>query len=239
MIKNLNYELIGEGNPAIVFLHGWGLTGSSFDGVINRLTHNQTILKLDFFSFGKSDVPEDWFDTYEYAYSVFLLLSELGLKEVVLVGHSFGGRIAIILSSIFDIRVSTIVLTSSAGLNRFSLIKSIKISYYKFIKILVKKNILSSNRLHKFGSDDYKKLDNVTRKVFIKVVNQDLTFLLNYIVCNVYLVWDKKDDVTPYWMCKKLYKNLISPTKIIFKNGKHFVYLHNIDKFSNLINSIL
>jgi len=238
MIKNLNYELIGQEDPTIVFLHGWGLSGSSFDGVINRLTRNQKVLKLDFFSFGKSDSAEEWFDTYEYAYHVFLLLNELGISNIKIVGHSFGGRIAMILASIFNISVSAIVLTSSAGINRFNIIKTIKIKYYKFIKFLASKNLISKRRLQKYGSGDYKKLDELNKKVFVKVVNQDLMFLIKNIRCKSYLVWDKKDNITQYWICKKLCKTLINPNKIIFKSGKHFTYLYNIVEFSNIVNNM-
>ena len=238
MIKNLNYELVGQEDPTIVFLHGWGLSGSSFDGVKNRLTRNQKVLKLDFFSFGKSDSAEEWFDTYEYAYHVFLLLNELGISRIKIVGHSFGGRIAIILASIFNVSVSAMVLTSSAGLNRFNLIKTIKIKYYKIIKFLANKKIISKQRLQKYGSSDYKKLDDLTKKVFVKVVNQDLLFLIKKIKCKSYLIWDKKDNITQYWICKKLYKSLMKPSKVMFNSGKHFAYLYNIDEFSKIVNNI-
>lgn len=239
MIKNLYYELIGSVDPAIVFLHGWGMNGSSFDGLISKLSGDQKILNIDFFSFGKSDQVEEWFDTYEYAYHVFLLLKQINLKKVILVGHSFGGRIAMILSSVFDIDVVHIVLTSSAGLIKFNLIKKIKIYYYKFVKYLVRKKIVPDKTLSKFGSDDYKKLDDCLRKVFVRVVNQDLKYLLRLIYCKSTLIWDKKDDITPNWICKKLNKGLNSQNVIYFENGKHYAYLYNIEKFVKIIINII
>jgi pimeloyl-ACP methyl ester carboxylesterase len=164
MIKNLNYELIGKSGPAIVFLHGWGMNKDAFNNVISLFDNDQLILKLDFFSFGNSDDVEDYFDTYEYAYHVFLLLKKLNLDEVYLVGHSFGGRISIILSSVFDVNICGCMLTSSAGLNRFDIKKSIKIISYKIAKFLCRKKILPCKILRRFGSNDYKNLKVVFTK---------------------------------------------------------------------------
>ena len=239
MIKNLNYELTGNGRVAIVFLHGWGMTGDCFDGVIERLQVHCSILKLDFFSFGKSDMPESYFDTYEYAYYVYLLLKSLEIERVVLVGHSFGGRVSIILSSIFDIDIVGCVLTSSAGINRFDIVKILKIWRYKLLKFLVNKRLISNGVLNGFGSNDFRQLEsNMMRNIFIRIVNQDLRVLLSKINCMVYLVWDKKDDVTPYWICNFLSKNLKYQNKIILNNGKHFVFMHNINKFANIVDNV-
>lgn len=235
MIKNLNYELIGNNGPAIVFLHGWGMNKDAFNNVISLFDNDQLILKLDFFSFGNSDDVEDYFDTYEYAYHVFLLLKKLNLDEVYLVGHSFGGRISIILSSVFDVNICGCMLTSSAGLNRFDIKKSIKIISYKIAKFLCKKKILPCKILRRFGSNDYKNSNEKIRIVFVKIVNQDLLYLVKKINCHVSLVWDKNDDVTPYWICKMLYKTLMNKNIYLFNNGKHYVYLSNNNKVCNII----
>ena len=230
MIKNLNYELRGSGERTIVFLHGWGLDGSVFDKLIGKFDEGTKILNLDFFSFGKSDKGEEWFDTYEYAYHIFLLINELDLKDVVLVGHSFGGRVAIILSSVFGINIHCVTLMASAGINRFNLKKNIKIYFYKITKFFVNKKLLPRKYLQKFGSADYKKLDTNDQKIFIRVVNQDLRYLLKKIKCNVILMWDKKDDITPYWICKKLYKGLSNRNIFLFNNGKHLFFIYNLSK---------
>lgn len=239
MIKNLNYELRGSSERAIVFLHGWGLDGSVFDKLIGMFDESTKILNLDFFSFGKSDKGEEWFDTYEYAYHIFLLIKELGLREVVLVGHSFGGRVAIILSSVFDIKIYCVILMASAGINRFDLRKCMKIYFYKLTKFFVNKKMLPSKYLQKFGSSDYKKLDTNDQKIFVRVVNQDLQYLLKKIKYNVILMWDKKDDITPYWMCKKFYNILTNRNIYLFNNGKHMFFILNISKIYSIIKNCI
>ena len=127
----LNFDYINNGtDKIIVFLHGWGCSKNIWNKIINKL-NNVSILNIDLFGFGESDEPRDYFDTYEYSYQIFLLLKKLDIKNIVFVGHSFGGRLAILLSSIFDLSISGCVLTSSAGLNKFNLVKWVKIKWYK------------------------------------------------------------------------------------------------------------
>lgn len=239
MVKEIDYEFIAGDKPTVVMLHGWGLNKSAFSKVVQKIKSNQSILTLDFYGFGKSQKPDDYYDTYEYAYHIFLLLKKLNINDVVLVGHSFGGRVAIILSSIFKINVCKLILTSSAGLNKFSIKKTIKIWFYKIKKYLVKINVLNNKILYNSGSCDYQKLDNNMRAVFVKIVNQDLKFLLHKITVNTYLVWDKKDMDTPYWICKRFHRYILNSFILIYQNGGHFTYIKNINKFANLLNSIL
>lgn len=233
---NLDFELIGQNSPTIILLHGWGLDKNYFDKLVHLMKPNQKILSLDFFGFGKSSEPRDYFDTYEYAYYVFVMLKRLKLDNVILVGHSFGGRIAILLSSIFNLNVTSLILTSSAGINRFSLLKFLKIYRYKFLKYLVKNNIINKKFLENFGSKDYKKTSSNLRKVFVRVVNQDLKYLLNKINAKTTLVWDKKDKETPYFICNTLNRKIKNSEIIRFSTGGHFVYLYNLNKFANVIN---
>lgn len=237
--KNLAYELSGDIEPAIVCLHGWGMDNTCFNGLVQNIHKSQKILRLDFFGFGNSDLPDEYFDTYEYAYSIFLLLNQLHIRKVILIGHSFGGRVAIILSSVFSVDVCDLILTSSAGLNKFDLIKCIKVVKYKILKKLVKLKIVKPILLNKYGSDDYKKLNSTLQMNFIRIVNQDLTYLLKNIECKTYLVWDKKDKDTPFWICKKLNKKIKFSDVVLCNNGGHFCFMLNIYKFSKLINDIM
>lgn len=237
MDLHLEYKFnrVNGGDTCVVFLHGWGMDGGCFDSFLDKLKNLSNTLTLDFFGFGKSSNPINYFDTYEYAYHIYILLQKLGIKKVVLVGHSFGGRIALLLSSIFNIEIKEQILTSSAGINTFNLFKEIKILKYKLCKKLVKSGLVNNKILRKFGSDDYKNCNDILRAVFVKVVRQDLQKLLRFIDTKTKLVWDKKDDTTPYKICKILNKQLKNSTIEIYKTGKHFAYLYNENKFLNLI----
>ena len=235
----MNYEFVNNNTElTVLFLHGWGLSGKSFDAIINRMKQ-VSYIKVDLFGFGNSEEPKSYFDVYEYAYQIFLLLRKNNVNKVVIVGHSFGGRLAIILSSIFDIDVQVLVLTASAGLNKFSLKKYLKIKLFKCVKVLVKLGVFSDKILGKFGSRDYKDASPKMQKILSKVVNQDLTFLLKNIDTKVMLVWDKKDKDTPYWICRKINKLTSGSQIVLYKHGGHFTAFRNTNKFSDLLNNVL
>lgn len=234
----MHYDFENCGSEYVyVFLHGWGLDSSSFDKIISCI-NNTSYIKIDLFGFGKSDNPSDYFDTYEYAYQVFLLLKSLSINNIVLVGHSFGGRLAVLLSSIFRINIVKCFLCASAGLNRFSLKKLIKVRMYKFVKWLCGNGVISCDVLKRFGSDDYKNSSYLLRGVLTRVVVQDLGFCLCNMACNTTLMWDKKDKATPYWICKKLNKSISNSNIYILKNGEHFAIFKNVYKVAKIIANI-
>jgi len=234
-MRKINFEYIDNGNDvAYVFLHGWGLSGNSFDKIIS-LMGDVSFLKIDLPGFGKSNIPKDYFDTYEYSYQIFLLLKRLNLRKIILVGHSFGGRLSILLSSVFCLSVEFCVLTSSAGLNRFSLIKWFKIKKYKLIKWLVEKRIFKAGILSKYGSKDYQSARPSMKRILMRVVNQDLKIFLARIDALVFLVWDKKDKDTRYWICKKIFRRVKQSEIINLINGGHFCAFYNKNKFAKIL----
>lgn len=234
-MNKLYYEYKNlESKNVFLFLHGWGLTGKSFDKIINKL-NDISYIKLDLYGFGKSGDAKEYFDAYEYAYQIFLLIKKLNIENLIIVGHSFGGRIAIILTSVFNIKVEALVLTSSAGLNRFSLCKWLKIKLYKTLKFFSKYKLINKSVLEKFGSKDLRNAEYDMKKILLNVVVQDLTYLLHLIRCRTLLVWDKTDKETPYWICKKIKKQTKQSKIILYKNGGHFVAFENVNKFSELL----
>ncbi|MBE5757492.1 MAG: alpha/beta hydrolase [Clostridiales bacterium] len=228
MIENLDYKYIdNHSEETIVLLHGWGLSKNCFEKIVHNLSDRCNILYLDFFGFSGSSEPQFSYDTYEYACQIFILLKKLNLKNLTIFGHSFGGRIAIILSSVFDLNIKKIILASSAGLYRFNIIKFIKIKTYKFIK---KIKIFNSKNASKFGSRDYKKLSPKMKQSFVKIVNQNLEKLLSKIQCDVLLIWGGKDRDTPIWICNKINRYVKQSKKIIYKNCGHFACFEKMHK---------
>ena len=237
LIYGMNYEYKNnQSDNVLVFLHGWGCNKDYWNNIINALGDSCSYIKLDLYGFGDAKTPEDYFDTYEYAYRVFLVLKELGIDKIVLIGHSFGGRLSILLSSVFGLSIRHVVLTAAAGLNRFSFLKWLKIKNYKFCKFLVKHKVVSGRILKRFGSRDYQHAKDLLKHVLLKVVVQDLSFCLVKIYSPVVLYWGLKDKDTPFWMCKKFKNSIRQHVQVCLnKSAGHFVAFENYRKFATIL----
>ena len=228
------YELIGNNEEnTMVFLHGWGADSSIFRGVISLLPKQKwRYLVIDFNGFGKSSEPEEPYGVGDYANEVVDLLKELGIKSAVFVGHSFGGRVAIKLASIYHSCVKKLVLVDSAGiiLNR-GLIYKFKVWKYKTKKKLIEKGFINGD-LSKMGSLDYRNLKTeIMRKTFINVVNEDLLGDAKMIKAPTFIVWGAADKDTPIQMAKKFHKAIVGAKLFIIQGAGHYCFLDKTEDF--------
>lgn len=224
---------MGEGYP-VVLLHGWGANSEAMLGLGRELSTRYHVVIPDLWGFGKSEPPTD-FDVYAYAQAVVEFLDKLNLKRVSLVGHSFGGRLALIVAGLHSKRLEKLVLIDSAGVKpRFSLKKHIQILRYKKAKQKVLSGEASSNILDKFGSKDFKQLDKNMQKIFVRVVNEDLTPFLPKVEAKTLILWGKNDKETPRYMAKVLHKNL-KYSMLKWLNGGHFAYVDSQKQALQLI----
>lgn len=225
-IENLetSFQDMGEGE-VVLLLHGWGGTSASMLGLANDLSSKYRTVVPDLWGFGQSDLPPENYDVFSYAKSVKGLMDALKIEKFCVVGHSFGGRVAIVLASLFPKSVKSVVLLDSAGLKpKFSLKKYFRVKKYKRLKRKVLEGILPEDILKNFGSPDYKDLPAGMQQVFVNVVNQDLAGLLDDIKHQTLILWGKKDTETPPYMAKLLHKKL-KCSKLLWLNGGHFAYM--------------
>ena len=76
-----------------MLLHGWGSSLDAFSAVRNLLDKKYKVVSLDFPGFGQSDMPPEPWDVERYAAFTLEFFGFLGIKDPILVGHSFGGRV--------------------------------------------------------------------------------------------------------------------------------------------------
>ncbi len=225
--------LIGEPNKkTVVFLHGWGSDSSVFRGVISLLPKNEcSYLLLDFEGFGKSDEPNNVKTVFDYAEDVIKLLDELNIKRASFVGHSFGGRIALILGALYKDRVEKLLIVDGAGVivNR-GIVYKIKVFKHKFNKKLFNLGIIK--KVPKAGSSDYLALkSDVMRATFINVVNKDLLYLAKDITAKTYLVWGENDKDTPMKVANKLKAKIQNSELIVLKDAGHYSFVDKLQDF--------
>ena len=88
------YHVSGNPTPPLLFLHGTGCDASDWIPVTERLPRDQRVIALDFRGHGQSSVPTQPFTLGNLADDVLHLANRMGLHELVIVGHSLGGMVA-------------------------------------------------------------------------------------------------------------------------------------------------
>lgn len=214
----------------MIFLHGWGGNAEAFLFAANHLKAYKSVL-IDFYGFGRTPHPDYPLTVKDYVNGVIEVMDNLGLKSATIIGHSFGGRVAIELAANFSERVDKLVLVDSAGIKPRRGIK-----YY--FKICVHKILKKFGRGLK-GSSDFQALSPVMKKTFINVVNYDQTYLLEKINSPTAIFWGDNDRATPLYMAKILNKKIKNSALFILTNSSHFSYLDNSGKFLLILSAFL
>ncbi len=115
--RTVSYSVAGEGLP-VVLLHGWALAHHTYRGVIETIAAQgcQVIAPAMPGFGGSADLPGDSFSLRGYAQWVADLLDTLEIEEpAVMLGHSFGGGVAVRFAHDFRSRVRSLVLVNSIG----------------------------------------------------------------------------------------------------------------------------
>lgn len=224
----------GKGLPTVI-LHGWGANCDVMQNIFNSLKeNNKSVIMLDLPYFGKSQIPPETFGIYEYANMVEEFIIQMGFSIVNIIGHSFGGRLGIILSSTSNIiTVNKLILTDAAGLKpRRSLKYYFKVYLYKLKKMLRIKS-------KKAGSSDYKQLPESMKKVFVRVVNTHLDKLCSNIKSETLIIWGRNDKDTPIYMANKLNKKIKNSGLVILEDAGHFSFLDKSYDYNIIVNTFL
>jgi len=95
----IHFKDQGQGQPTLVFLHYWGGSSRTWDGVINALPHRYRTVAPDLRGWGDSEAPATGYALADFADDAQQLIAALELSQYILIGHSMGGKIAQLLAS--------------------------------------------------------------------------------------------------------------------------------------------
>jgi len=120
-IRGLTFQLYrwpGEAPRPIVFVHGWGDTGETFQFLVDHLSTRHTIVAFDARGFGRTQWPEDGYWFPDYLADLDALLDVLSPDAPVdLLGHSMGGNVAMLYAGVRPERVQRLVNLEGYGLS--------------------------------------------------------------------------------------------------------------------------
>lgn len=239
--RKVSYSLSGAGSP-VLLLHGWGCDGGIFRSFIPRLEEKHTVVSLDFPGFGQSEEPDGVWGVGDYADCVEALCDFLKLDNPYVVGHSFGGRVAVVLASRRP--VARLVLTDAAGVKPVRTLKYyLKVYAYKFSKFVILKLLRSRELFEKYragkGSEDYRNASPLMKSILSKVVGEDLTHLMPSIGIPVLLFWGEKDTATPVRDAHVMEKLFPDCGLVIVPGAGHYSFLEAGGMFANVLDSFL
>ena len=109
------FRIQGSG-PALLLLHGLGCDSSTWLPVMSQLARHFTVIAPDLLGHGESDKPDADYSLGGYANGMRDLLTLLGIDRATVVGHSFGGGVAMQFAYQFPERTERVVLVSTGGL---------------------------------------------------------------------------------------------------------------------------
>lgn len=241
---DFHYTMSGEGQP-VVLMHGWGCNHSTLESIEKVLSPAMKVYNVDFPGFGGSGEPEQVWGVEEYTRLIEQFILAEGIKNPVLLGHSFGGRVGILYSSRNEVK--KLILVDAAGVKPPRSLKYyVKVYSYKAMKLLLpmlfgskKGGELLDKYRGKSGSSDYNNSTPKMRAILSKVVNEDLKSVMPKIKCPTLLIWGKKDTATPLRDAEIMEKLIPDAGLVAFDGVGHYSFLENPYQFAAVLKSFL
>jgi pimeloyl-ACP methyl ester carboxylesterase len=199
-------SVTGPDAPRVLALHGWARTHRDFDRVVAPETGAPlAALALDLPGFGASPPPAEVWGAADYARAVGVVLDDVDVP-VVLLGHSFGGRVALHLANQRPESVRALVLTGVPFLHAAGR-KARVAPAYKLIRTLHRMKMVSDDAMEaarqRFGSADYRAAQGIMRQVHVRSVNETYEEQLDAVRCPVHLIWGADDTAAPLEMAER------------------------------------
>lgn len=230
----INYIQYGEGND-VLLLHGWGQNIVMMKPLGDNLCDRFRVTIIDFPGFGESDEPSSAWTITDYANMLEKLVVELKIKKPIIMGHSFGGRVAIRYSA--NNPIEKLVLFGSPCIRREQEL-SFSVKLLKKLKTLPGLNEFGEYMKKYIGSRDYKAASPIMRKILVNVVNEDLSEYAKKIEEPTLLIWGEMDTEALVEDARELEKIMMDAGLIILP-GTHYAYLENLEYVCNILREFL
>jgi len=226
---DISYEIVNpKSSVDMIVLHGWGsnkeLMKSSFSDYMSGFRH----IYIDLPGFGNSTCNTA-LTTSDYARIIELLMIYINASKDIIVGHSFGGKVATLLEP------KVLVLLSSAGIYIPKPLKvSAKIALFKAVKLFGSEKLRAM-----FVAEDAKKLSEPMYQTFKNVVDEDFSAEFENFSNKALICWGKDDTATPLSSGKRI-AELIDNSSFEEYDGDHYFFMQYAQDISSKIeNSFL
>jgi pimeloyl-ACP methyl ester carboxylesterase len=239
----ISHDILGaeDAQQTVILLHGWGRSLKDMHSLGAALAERgDRVHLLDMPGFGDSPLPPDAWGVADYARLVAHYLDATCSTKVRLIGHSFGGRISIVLGADYPDKIDKIVLTASAGVLPPRSARDVVIGIGKQIMQLPGLSVFERQMRdwakRQFGSADYKAA-GALELTFRKVIAEDLVPFAGRIKAPTLLIWGDADVDTPLSQARVLEKTIPDAGLVVFQGATHFAYQERLLEFVRIVDT--
>lgn len=216
----ISYEILNNhSDKSLVILHGWGSSKAIMKEAFKNYFLDFNHYYIDLPGFGKSSnfLP---LKTKDYAQILKIFFQKCHLNPNIIMGHSFGGKIAVLLEC-------EVILLSCAGILQS---KSLKVKTKIALAKLLKFTKISIPRLR---SEDARGLNHGMYQTFKNVVNEDFSEIFSNFQHKATIFWGIQDETTPLKLGIKV-SQLIPNNRFFPIEGDHFFFLQRAEEIQSL-----
>ncbi len=233
---NINYKTTGEGKSFLV-LHGWGSKSEKWQRVGELLAEKELkVIIPDLPGFGQSDQPKSGWTLNDYCDFVEEFVRFLSLEKFYLLGHSFGGEIAVKYSIKFPEKINKLFLIDASCIRTRNFKKKLLFIISKIFKVF-SFSVFFRKAFYRFivGKSDYLSIEGVMRDTYLKIISEDLSFILSQVQVPTIIIWGEKDDITPLSDAHKINSKIKNSRLEIIPDIKHNPHSEAPEKLTEIV----
>ena len=238
-INDVDINYIDYGNKkkdTILLLHGWGQNIEMMKGIGDKFADSYRIVIVDLPGYGSSSEPIYPWHVEDYALCIKKLIDNLKIKKLIIIGHSFGGKIGLLYSSMFEVE-KLICLASPYKVKKKK--ENLKLRLLKIAKKIPLLNKLEGFAKKHIGSTDYKNASEMMRKILVNTVNTDITENVKKIKCPTLLIWGTLDTAAEIENAYELEKLINNCGVVVYDGCTHYAYLERFDQTIRVLKSFI
>jgi pimeloyl-ACP methyl ester carboxylesterase len=228
----------------IVILHGWALSAKTFAPLVSELKkYNLEVIAPDFPGFDSLHIPAQPLTLTDYADFLDSYFRQRHIEKPILIGHSFGGRVALKYQLQYPKNVTALILTGAPGFTPVSRSKlALFITIAKIGGTLFSLPILyrlkDRVRLWYYyivGARDFYRAEGVMRETFKNVVKESLVSCMENVRVPTLLVWGGNDIIVPAPIAQRMEKVIRGSTLVVLPREGHNVPFTNPVLFAQTV----
>jgi pimeloyl-ACP methyl ester carboxylesterase len=218
----------------VVMLHGWQRSSDTLRPLGELLANSCRVVLVDLPGFGMSPLPVGaansgggW-STLDYCERVRSFLEDEGIDRCTLVGHSFGGRVAVRMAARYPEQIEKLILTGTPGLRRTRPLREevkvralrLAVSFAKWFDGTFGTRFFPHYLAERVGSRDYQAAGEL-RRTLVKTVNEDLSEDARSIAHRTLLLWGAEDSEAPVDIARSFHSLMRNSTLHVLPHKGH------------------